>query len=204
MKKLFTPVLIALCSTMAYAQQGTDQIQIIAEDDSIKFIMNGEVSSISNDDMADYYLAQGIEAANNGDFASAEDKFRVALLYRTNDPEILYNLALSMFYQEDYTDAIHMLDITADLEPDNEDIYNQRGLCKAMMGNYEAADLDFKIMLKYAPDFPMGNYNYGILKLTTGDMEEACSYLRKSDTLGYESAPAIIAKYCGNSMDYSE
>ncbi len=56
-------------------------------------------------------------------------------------------------------------------------------------------------MLKYDPNFPMGNYNYGILMLQIGEMESACEYLNKSDSYGYEKAPEVLAAYCSGYGD---
>ena len=131
-----------------------------------------------------------------GNYSGAEDKFRVALLYDLENAEILYNLGLAQYYQDEFEEGIKTFNAAADIDPENKDIYNQRGLCQARLGNYEAAETDFKIMLKYDPNFPMGNYNYGILMLQMGDYETACEYLHKSDSYGYESAPAVIANYC--------
>ena len=186
---------------VAQAQIDTDKIEIIADDDSIIFKVDGEESAIANNDMAAYYLSMGLEAAVEGDYSGAEDKFRVALLYDLQNAEILYNLGLAQYFQEDYNTAIKTFDAAADVDPENKDIYNQRGLSKAMLGNYTDAETDFKIMLKYDPNFPMGNYNYGILMLQIGEMESACEYLNKSDSYGYEKAPEVLAAYCSGYGD---
>lgn len=194
--------LILLCITCVTsamsAQVDADKIQVVSDDDSIRFIVDGAVTSIANSDMANYYFAQGIEAAEAGDYPGAESKFRVALLYDLRNPEILYNLGLTQYFQEDYADALATFDNASSFDPRNKDIYNQRGLCKAMLGDYEKAETDFVIMLQYDPAFPMGNYNYGILLLQKGDFSSACHYLQKADELGYENAPAVLATYCNN------
>jgi len=187
--------------TVTQAQVETDKIEIIADDDSIIFKVGGKESAIANSDMAAYYLSMGLDAAVGGDYPGAEDKFRVALLYDLQNAEILYNLGLAQYFQEDYVTAIKTFDAAADLDPENKDIYNQRGLSKAMLGNYTDAETDFKIMLKYDPDFPMGNYNYGILMLQIGEMETACEFLNKSDSYGYEKAPEVLATYCSGYGD---
>lgn len=181
---------------LAKAQVDPNVIEIVSNEDSIIFKVDGKESSIANTDMAAYYLSMGLEAALENDFASAEDKFRVALLYDLENPEILYNLGLAQFFQEDYYTAIKTFDAAAQFDPENKEIYNQRALCKAMNGDYEDAETDFKIMLKYDPAFPMGIYNYGILMLQMGEMETACELLNKSDSYGYEKAPEVIATYC--------
>lgn len=194
--------LIFLCCTyfltVANAQVSADKIQVESDSDSIRFIVDGAVTSIANSDMADYYFAQGIEAAEGGDYPGAESKFRVALLYDLQNPEILYNLGLSQYYQENYADALATFDNASLYDSRNKDIYNQRGLCKAMLGDFEKAETDFVIMLQYDPAFPIGNYNYGILLLQKGDFSSACHYLQKADELGYENAPAVLAAYCNN------
>lgn len=182
---------------IAQAQVDSNVIEIVADNDSIIFRVDGKESAIANTDMAAYYLSMGLEAAMEDDFETAEDKFRVALLYDLENPEILYNLGLAQFFQQDYSTAIKTFDAAAQYDPENKEIYNQRGLSKAMMGNLEDAETDFKIMLKYDPQFAMGIYNYGILLLQMGDMESACEMLNTSDSYGYEGAPEVIATYCG-------
>ncbi len=182
--------------TQLSAQPETEKIIVSSDADSITFTVNGETSAISNKDMAAYYLAQGLEAAVAGDYIGAESKFRVALLYDLQNGEILYNLGLAQYYQDKFADAIKTFDLAADVDPENKNIYNQRGLCKARTGLLEDAETDFLIMLKYDPNFAMGNYNYGILKLQMGEMDQACELLNKADSFGYENAPAVIATYC--------
>lgn len=194
----YTILVTCIMLTISTFAQPAEEIKVTAQEDSIIFTVNGETSSISNKDMAAYYLSQGLEAAIARDYAGAESKFRVGLLYDLQNAEILYNLGLAQYYQEKFDDAIKTFDSAAQFDPENKNIYNQRGLCKARKGLLNDAETDFKIMLKYDPNFAMGNYNYGILKLQMGDSEMACELLNKADSYGYESAPAIIATYCNN------
>jgi len=191
-----TLIIIVFFCTQLTAQTAAEKITVSSDADSIIFTVNGEQSAISNKDMAAYYLAQGLEAAVAGDYPSAESKFRVALLYDLQNGEILYNLGLAQYFQDKFTDAIKTFDLAAAFDPENKNIYNQRGLCKARAGLLESAETDFLIMLKYDPNFAMGNYNYGILKLQMGETEQACELLNKADSFGYENAPAVIATYC--------
>lgn len=186
----------ALIFCISVNAQTDEKITVTASADSIIFTVNGEQSTIAHKDMAAYYLSQGLEAAVAGDYPSAESKFRVALLYDLENGEILYNLGLAQYYQEKFDDAIKTFDLAADYDPQNKNIYNQRGLCKARTGLLTSAETDFLIMLKYDPDFAMGNYNYGILKLQMGETEKACELLNKADSFGYENAPTVIATYC--------
>lgn len=196
---MFRTILITLViglPAVLQAQVSGDQIQIIADDDSIKYVVGGEETAISNADMAQYYLQEGLAVAAEGKYSEAEDKFRVALLYDLENAEILYNLGLAQYYLEDYSTAIKTFDAAAEITPNRSEVYNQRGLCKAMLGNYKDAETDFRIMLKYDPEFPMGNYNFGILMLQLDDMTTACEYLHKAESLGYLKAADVIAQYC--------
>jgi len=176
--------------------QTDSSIEISSDADSVYFVMNGEKSAVANKDMALYYLEEGLTAAVAGDYAGAEDKFRVGLLYDLNNAELVYNLGLAQYYQEKYDEAIKTFDTATDLDPENPEIYNQRGLSKAMLGFYPEAETDFKILLKLDPKHPMGNFNYGVLMLQMGDMATACTYFNIADSYGYESAPGVIATYC--------
>ena len=196
MKKTLLFLLTVNATLCINAQIASDKIEIKVDDDSIIFVVDGKESAIANVDMAAYYLNMGLEAANTADYSGAEDKFRVALLYDLGNSEILYNLGLAQYFQEEFENAIISFNAASDIDIENKNIYNQRGLCQARLGNFKAAESDFKIMLKYDPNFPMGNYNYGILMLQMGNYDAACEYLNKSDSYGYENAPAAIANYC--------
>ncbi len=174
----------------------SEKIEVICDADTLRFLVNGEETTIANTDMANFYFAQGIEAATAGDFVSAEDKFRVALLYDLYNPEILYNLGLTQYYRENYDGALATFDHALQIDKDNKDLYNQRGLCNAILGDFEKAETDFIIMLQYDPNFPIGNYNYGILLLQKGDYASACMYLQKADEYGYKNAPLVLSNYC--------
>ncbi len=197
MKQAHLLITILSLSFGLHAQTtGSDKIEMICDTDTMRFIVNGEETTIANIDMANFYFAQGIEAASIGDFKSAEDKFRVALLYDLFNPEILYNLGLAQYYRENYDDALVTFDKALELDKDNKDLYNQRALCNAILGDYEKAETDFIIMLQYDPNYPIGNYNYGILLLQKGDYASACMYLQKADEYGYENAPVVLSNFC--------
>ncbi|MEI2675160.1 MAG: tetratricopeptide repeat protein [Chitinophagaceae bacterium] len=132
MKRLAMSICILL-SISAFAQP-TEQITVSAQQDSIVYTVNGETSAIANTDMAAYYLSQGIASAIEGDYTGAESKFKVGLLYDLENAEILYNLGLAQYYLEKFEEAIKTFDAAADYDPENKDIYNQRGLCKARSG----------------------------------------------------------------------
>lgn len=193
-KYLLTAAFSAIIG-VAFAQ--TDSSIVVSSDaDSVYFTVNGEKSAIANSDMAQYYLEEGVTAAIAGNYQSAEDKFRVGLLYDLTHKELLYNLGLAQYYQAKYAEAQKTFDAAADVDPENPEIYNQRGLCKAMQADYPAAELDFKILLKLNPNHPMGNFNYGVLLLQMGDNTQACSYFEIADANGYADAPGIMAQYC--------
>lgn len=194
LKYLITCAISAMIGA-AYGQSDSS-IVVSSDADSVYFTVNGEKSSIANSDMAQYYLEEGITAAVAGNYQSAEDKFRVGLLYDLTHKELLYNLGLAQYYQSKYAEAQRTFDAAADVDPENPEIYNQRGLCKAMQEDYLAADLDFKILLKLEPNHPMGNFNYGVLLLQMGNNTDACTYFEIADTNGYADAPGIIAQYC--------
>ncbi len=188
-----------LCGLFSLQAQVDSSITVSSDADSVYFEVNGEKSAIANKDMAVYYLEEGVTAAIAGDFAGAEDKFRVGLLYDLTNAELLYNLGLAQYYQAEYTNAIGTFDLAAEVDPQNPEVYNQRGLSKAMLADYVAAELDFKILLKLSPDHPMGNFNYGVLLLQMGNTTSACSYFEIADANGYPSAPEVIATYCATS-----
>lgn len=187
---------ILCCMLPPVFGQSDSTISVSSDQDSVYFEVNGEKAAIANTDMAQYYLEEGITAAVAGDYAGAENKFRVGLLYDLTNAELVYNLGLAQYYQEKYGEAIKTFDTAAELDPENPEVYNQRGLSKAMLTQYPEAELDFKILLKIAPSHPMGNFNYGILLLQMDDITGACNYLNIADSYGYPNAPVVLAEYC--------
>ncbi len=117
-------ILITTCLSFVFSQAQNEKMTIA--NDSIKTYNERNEALISDEAMAEYYLTQGLDLAQNGAFSDAESKFRVALLYNVRNWEILYNLGLTQYHLTNYKDAIRNLNIAAALDPQNIDIQPAR------------------------------------------------------------------------------
>ena len=196
MKYIFLLLLLLPLFSLYSQPADSSTITISSDDDSTYLIIGREKKGFSNNDMAQMYFGEGLESANTGDYETAVEKFKLALLYDTDNGEIYYNLGLAEYFLKEYEDAIAAFNAATDYDPDNAMIYNQRALCKAFLENYGDAETDFKIMLKYDPDFPMGVYNYGVLLLEEGKTEDACALIHRAEDLGYTDAQKVADEYC--------
>lgn len=192
------PVSMLSLNAQTVVSDSSGGMQITSDMDSVHVTAGDSTWAFSNTDLGDMFYDKGIEAARQANYTEALSDFQTALLYEPGNGDILYNLGLTEYYLKAYAEALGDFDAALAADSANARIYNQEGLCYAMLGNYEKAERNFSIMLHLDSEFPMGNYNFGILKLEEGDTEAACSLLHKAESLGYGDASQVIQQYCGN------
>ena len=76
--------------------------------------------------------------------------------------------------------AIADFDKAIEKEPNNHLLYNERGLCKEDLGNYNDAMEDFEKAIQLNTNFADAYYNLGYCKFKNGDKDGACSDWQKS------------------------
>lgn len=85
-----------------------------------------------------YYYA-GLLKQDQRDFVAAQDYFAEALLYRENDPDILYSLGASSYYAQDPETAGAAFERLLNLEPQNARALQASSVVLAALGNEREA-----------------------------------------------------------------
>ncbi len=88
--------------------------------------------------LAHYQL--GLLYLDQRDFESARIQFAEASLYKANDGDILYNLAVSSYYAQDPQTAAAVLEQLRELEPESERSFRASSIIMAALGEDQKAD----------------------------------------------------------------
>lgn len=178
--------------------------QVVAEKGS-EWISSGALSSLAT--MADALppavieayprtLAHRAEVARlRGEYEAANSLFRraVSLLQQRGDreaeAEALHSMATLARRQGDYTQAFEYLDRAVELSEDHPAVRmkcaNTRGLCLVAVGQWTAAELEFRSALQLAQDanderyIRLVTHNLGLPAMMRGDFGEALRWLRR-------------------------
>jgi LuxR family maltose regulon positive regulatory protein len=185
----------------------------VVADKGGEWISSGALSSLAS--MADSLPASVIEqhprvlahraevARLRGEYESAQTMFRRAagLLQHCNDregeAEALHSLATLARRDGDYTLAFSYLDRALKLVDERSAVRmkcaNTRGLCLVALGEWTAAELEFRGALQLAQDSNDGRYmrlishNLGLPAMMRGDFGEALRWLRRMLREGNEA-----------------
>src|SRR5690606_25091130 len=76
------------------------------------------------------------------------------------------------------------------------EVFFGRAFCKAQLGDYEGALLDYEKVFIHSPNDKVTHYNLGLIKIDLGKKEEGCLHLSKAGELGLSDAYKAISKYC--------
>lgn len=88
-----------------------------------------------------------------------------------------------LFDRKQYSEAVEHLDAAIDLAPGFAPAYNLRGKTYAILGDYDQAARDFKMVIALSPRHPKGYKNLGFLALLQKEEERAIEYLTEAFTL---------------------
>lgn len=64
-------------------------------------------------------------------------------------------------------------DVALTIRPDAAQTHNNRGMAWADLGEFDAAQLEYKRAIHLRPDYAAAHYNLGLLLLTRGQFEGA-------------------------------
>jgi len=85
-----------------------------------------------------------------------------------------YFEAAEKAYEEgNYTEAIKSYDEAIEIDPENHEYFNSRGITYYAQGEFYQAISDFMDAIKIKPDFALGYYNIAYSKYELGDYEKA-------------------------------
>ncbi|HAG70306.1 MAG TPA: hypothetical protein DCL38_10100 [Lachnospiraceae bacterium] len=147
-------------------------------------VLNGCSSENEDPEKKKEFRSQGLEFMRNGDYASAENAFEMALkqsngIVRRIDIDICYYLGVCEVKLSEYDEAIDTFSAIAGIDDTQEDAFYMRGKVELMKGEKEAALSDFDRAVSIAPS------RYVLYQKIYADL---CDY-------GYESeAGAYIGK----------
>lgn len=126
--------------------------------------------------MKSIFYDLGNEAFDNENFEEAIKQFNKALEQDPNNPEILYNLSLSLYEINEYQASINVSNkiILFDTDPTIFEmaLFN-RGNCYQKLKEYENAIKDFSTMIDLYPDFSSAYFNRANAREKLGDAKGA-------------------------------
>ena len=88
--------------------------------------------------MAHYYA--GLLRMEQRNFIGAQENFSEALLYREGDPDILYNMAATSYYDQDPLTAAAVLEQARIIDPENPNVLQALSVVMAALGNDSKAN----------------------------------------------------------------
>lgn len=92
-----------------------------------------------------------------------------------------YTLGANIAFKKGmYEKAIEELKTTIAMEPDFVPAYNMLGKSYAMLNNFEQADINFRQVIRLAPELEEGYLNLGLLYRLKGDKSQEKYYLKKA------------------------
>ncbi len=96
---------------------------------------------------------------------------------------------------EDYTGAITDFTKAIEINPENADIYYNRGLAYYKNSNRKNAIQDYTKAINLKSDFAAAYLNRGTIKYETGDKNGAIPDWKKATELGNKSAKDILKQF---------
>ena len=136
--------------------------------------------------MKNIFYDLGNNAFDNENFEEAIKQFNKALEQDPNNPEILYNLSLSLYEVNEYQASINVSNkiILLDKDPTIFEmaLFN-RGNCYQKLKEYKNAISDFSAMIDLYPDFSSAYFNRANAREKLGDAKGAESDRKKATHL---------------------
>jgi len=113
-----------------------------------------------------------------------------------NATRLHYSMGANLFFKKGmYEKAIEELKITTALAPDFAPAYNLMGKSYAVLNHFEQAEINFRNVIKLAPELPEGYLNLGLLYRLKGDETKADYFLEKALSLNPDNEK--IRRYIG-------
>ena len=138
------------------------------------------------------WRTMNLSSASNR-LAQAQRQFGKALhLFGFDEPETCHGFAESFYRQGDFANADSWYDRVVGRERDNLSLMINHGICKAQMGESDAAEMLFLRAADKFPSHPRPHYNLGCLYAEDGDFERSIASLRVSVDLGYDNLAKIM------------
>ena len=91
---------------------------------------------------------------------------------------------------EQFAEAILLLAVMTEIDPDNEQIFSNLGLCHQFLGELEEAVAAYKKAISLKPDYAMVYNNMGNILKEQGKLDQAIEAYKKTISLKHDSAVA--------------
>ena len=112
---------------------------------------------------------------------------------------IYYNNSVIYFDEENYTEAIFQLSLALEIDPMNENAWNNKGTCHSRIGHYRDAIFCFRKVIEFKPDHISALNNLASCLSRTGSHAKAIEFCNRSIELrpGYSLPWRIKANALG-------
>jgi len=137
------------------------------------------------------YNERGTAKAALGNFAEAIKDEDIAISIDSSREYFFNDRGFVRLELKQYPLAIGDFSMSLTILP-NQKAYANRGYANYLLCNYKEAIPDFTMSLSINSNDPEVYYFRGVSYRILGDMEDACSDLNRSKTLGYEKASAML------------
>ncbi len=139
----------------------------ILPDEALKNVWLTENTELAND--SDYHLNLGNDAYHQGNLVEAERCYRRCLQLKPDLNVAQYNLGVVLLEQEQWQEAIALLQQVIASDPNYAEAYNNLGNISHNQHNLEQAIAYYRQALKIRFDFPDAHFNLGMALLAKGD-----------------------------------
>jgi len=107
-----------------------------------------------------------------------------------------FKIANEYFDKDNYSEAILYLDSTIIQNPEHNEAYAFRGVCKYELKKYRAAIEDFDLALILEPGYAEVYFFRGLSHKELGEDKKACEDWTTAYSLGLKKAMKLIIKNC--------
>lgn len=141
-------------------------------------------------DSVEELVALGVAYSEKGKRLKAKECFKKALELLPEDPTICYNLALELMVDENWSEALTLLNQSVNGEPDNPDFWCERGVALFRLDRYDEAEESFDLALTFGEEDARLWNSLGVLRFVTEQFEDAELFFRRSIELEKDNPDA--------------
>ena len=156
---------------------------------------------IESEAAVELFITIGKHHNRQGNFDEAEKNINHALVLAPNNPKVLYEKAIILYFKyDDSSQAFNLLNFALTLDPKNRaELINLKGLMLYNNDEYDKAlDLFYQVLLIY-PDPDLTLYYIGHILYAQSKYEESIFYLGKSLDINPKNKLALV--YLGMALN---
>lgn len=142
---------------------------------------------------ADAYNLRGLIYMRLNDYVQAEESFRRALEFSSNEPEVQHNYAWLLCQQKKYfeADKIFRLVLTSNTYTARNKTLMAQGLCHARADKKDEAEIALAKAYELDAGNPIVAYNLASLLLQRGELNQAQFYIRRLNNSDLANAESL-------------